>query len=329
MARAWTETQFEKWFLNNPFLPNEERVLVIDKQSPLRRVVDLVALDQDGGLVIVEVKNEKSTRTVVGQSVEYLAQYQARYITIDTLSDLYGGSPLKPNRSLRDDFERMFGKKLSEISARRRVYIAGPSFDAYSDICVQYLNDKLRRAKITFSLLAVSKVGSKFCFREERAREWLPSKNLAERRFYMSPGRFVYYVLSAGASPVLWKIGRQRNGNLDPLTGSAARHVLVRRHVFSPIGGSPREVRTELTGTTWRHRTRSTFTATVIGVVDRGGKGPFAKARVVIARYDSNQFKTLSVRLLRRFKQKYRQKDTLNLPDWSGIAAAAESAGQK
>ena len=60
---SWgTEGEFERWFMKNPFLPNDvlrngERVLVISRQRPIRRVVDLVALDGTSGLVIVEAKD--------------------------------------------------------------------------------------------------------------------------------------------------------------------------------------------------------------------------------------------------------------------------------
>ena len=162
MPRDYIEREFEKWFLKHPILPpRKERVLVIDRQNPLRRVVDLVALDKDGGLVIIEVKNEKSTRTVVGQSLEYLAQYQEKYVSVDTLSDLYEESPLNPKRGLADAFERTFGTQLSSVSSRRRVVIVARSFDLHSALCVSYLRQSLRQ-KVDFLLVEARKIAGGF-----------------------------------------------------------------------------------------------------------------------------------------------------------------------
>jgi hypothetical protein len=111
--------------MKNPFLPkgvppNRERVLVISRQRPIRRVVDLLALDGTGGLVIVEVKNERTTRAAIGQSLEYLAQYIDT--VVEDLEDEY--SALIPTGNLKDDFRSLFNKELS-VASRRRVYLAG------------------------------------------------------------------------------------------------------------------------------------------------------------------------------------------------------------
>ena len=52
-AGRWSEGDFEKWFLGCSLLPNDkggEKVLVISHQAPLKRMVDIVALDSAGAL---------------------------------------------------------------------------------------------------------------------------------------------------------------------------------------------------------------------------------------------------------------------------------------
>lgn len=179
-----------------------------------------------------------------------------------------------------------------------------------------------------FNLLTVKQVRSGFRLQPEPEVSYMHSAQLDERKFYLSPGGSVYYVLSAGAKPVLWKIGRQRDGELDPLEGNAARHVLFGRNVFTQIV-RPDKVSTDLTGSTWKSKT-GRFTAKVIGVLNRGRRRESASARVVIAKYESNpqRFRNFSVRRLRRFKEIYRP-DGGSLPDWLGIALDSKSARRK
>src|SRR2546425_505534 len=83
----WIEREFEDWFCSDPSLPNGERILVVGCHKPLRRVVDLIAVDQAGGLVIIEVKNEQSNRRAIGQALEYLSQYHD--LSLENLTEDY------------------------------------------------------------------------------------------------------------------------------------------------------------------------------------------------------------------------------------------------
>jgi len=61
-----SERDFGRWFNRSPLLPDGERVMVIGNQRPLRRVDDLLALDRKCGLVVLEGKAERLTRTAIG-----------------------------------------------------------------------------------------------------------------------------------------------------------------------------------------------------------------------------------------------------------------------
>lgn len=158
--------------------------------------------------------------------------------------------------------------------------------------------------------------------------EYVPSKQLPTGRFALSPGKFVYFVLSSGVEPVLWKIGRKGPDEaLKPLRGNEAHHVLVWKQVFLPIP-APKEVDTTLTGATWKRHGKRTITAKVIGVVGRTARRQLGKERVMMAKYVSQKFSNFTFRPLRRFLKTWVRDDSLKLPDWLTVAADAKSARQ-
>ena len=85
MPIAWTESEFEEWFLANPVLPGDDRLAVVVRQRSLKRVVDLLCLDREGRIVLLEVKNEPTTRHTIGQAFEYLAATADQ--TLEDLAD--------------------------------------------------------------------------------------------------------------------------------------------------------------------------------------------------------------------------------------------------
>ena len=68
------ERQMEDWLADNPsaVLPEgERRVLVISQEQPFQNVTDVLAIDQRGNLVVIEVKRGLTPRDVVAQALEY------------------------------------------------------------------------------------------------------------------------------------------------------------------------------------------------------------------------------------------------------------------
>ena len=81
----------ERWIYRRKELCGEH-LLIRCTQRPIRRTADVIALDEHGRLVIIEIKNERSTRRAVGQILEYLWQY--RNATVEDLQDDYAdGNP--------------------------------------------------------------------------------------------------------------------------------------------------------------------------------------------------------------------------------------------
>ncbi len=55
-------------------LPDEERVLVIDQEDAFQNLTDILAVDEQGYLVIMELKRGQTPRDVIAQALEYAAQ---------------------------------------------------------------------------------------------------------------------------------------------------------------------------------------------------------------------------------------------------------------
>ena len=138
----WTEKEFEDWLVLNSIQPAIGTIIVVDREEPIERMPDLLALDSDANLIIIEIKNENTTRTAIGQSLEYLSQFAN--ITLEDIDNNYIGRAEQP---LADKFRILFGKALTSLSQQRKVYLVAPSFDAASIICAEYLSEQFKQLR--------------------------------------------------------------------------------------------------------------------------------------------------------------------------------------
>jgi hypothetical protein len=178
---AWTESVFERWFIDNPILPDGQRVILIRRQQALRRVVDFLALSEDGTLLIIEVKNEKSTRTVIGQALEYLSQYADA--TLEDLEDEYQESS---EGSIQETFRETFPGSEPKLTERRAVIIVAPAFDIPSAVCTKYLTQALSAATFSFQLVIARLTGSRFALSTYESPELVLTRDL-KNRFATTP----------------------------------------------------------------------------------------------------------------------------------------------
>lgn len=260
----WKERDFEEWFLSNPILPGGERLLVVDHQTAIRRVADIVCIDANGGLVIVEIKNEKTPRSVVGQALEYLSRYDA--ITSDELSDELG---LLDDRSLSVLFSETFHKELPEISPSRRVILVAPEFDQHSCHGIEFLNRQFAQIGIKFLLLKAIGSDNQFVVDYVEPTPLLHSSKLVGR-FGLTPSRTLIYVLAAGNPQIHWVLGQWEDGQLRFAKAQAITRRALRfgSRLLLPEGYGPKADFT-LHDTTWRWRNKTIpLTAKVLGIVE-------------------------------------------------------------
>jgi hypothetical protein len=247
----WTGREFERWFVDRPVLPGDEKLLIVARARPIDRVVDLVCLDAEGGLVVIEVTSEPATRRTVGQALEHLATYEEAVVG-----------------DLGSEFESCFGRRLDALSKRRRVVLAAPAFDPSSARAIAWLNEKLTHASIEFRLLEVTAARECFLLKWYETPRVVRSGSLPAGAA-LSPDGKAFQVMLCGKRPVVWHVGQ-----LDPITrtitmptGAALSRRAVRlsgRHL-SPSAPFER-VDLGQSGSVWKHRYRDSC-AHILGTV--------------------------------------------------------------
>lgn len=250
VAPAWTEEHFERWFHStNPRIPGCGPVLVISLPRPGTHMVDIIGLDADGGLVMIEVKNEVTTRTTVGQALEYLAKYSD--IQLEDLADEFG---VLGRGDLFDAYRKEFQKPLETLNVRRRIYLAAPDFTPYSEISAQYLSGLLEAHSISIHLLRVRCTSrDPWDFQiESQPVNWVQAKDL--RGVVTTSSGRCYRVLVPGPRPIVWLMGTldDQNDLVPPRASKLKRLVKVRA-----TPGLPNDRLTELlderqAGTVWQ-----------------------------------------------------------------------------
>ena len=137
--RVETEEMLEAVLVANPDLLMSG-LTPVGRQVPTDTgVIDLLGIDEDGRLVVFELKREKFTRAAVAQLLDYCTH-------LETLSDSEIGT-LLAERSDKDgidrigDFEEWYGSQRGESIRPVRMVLVGLGLDASAHRMVSYLAD--------------------------------------------------------------------------------------------------------------------------------------------------------------------------------------------
>jgi RecB family endonuclease NucS len=78
LAKSHKETELEDWIATTPDLI-ADGVLVFDRQRDIPGVgrLDLLGIDEDGTLVIIELKRDRAPREAVAQALDYASWLDA------------------------------------------------------------------------------------------------------------------------------------------------------------------------------------------------------------------------------------------------------------
>lgn len=108
------------------------------------KLIDLLALDANGNVIIIELKRDKTPRDVVAQAIDYaswvvtLADYQLIDI-YQTFAEYYD----QPHDTLEEAFETKFGLALDDVTLNdsHQLVIVAARLDASSERIITYLNN--------------------------------------------------------------------------------------------------------------------------------------------------------------------------------------------
>ena len=136
-------------------------------------LIDLLAIDRDGNLVVIELKRDKTPRDIVAQSLDYGSW--VRELDDEAIVQIFAGylkthHPERGELSINDAFCTRFGVKAmpDELNEAHELVIVAASLDPSTERIVKYLASEYG-ARINALFFRVFKDGD----REYLARAWL------------------------------------------------------------------------------------------------------------------------------------------------------------
>jgi hypothetical protein len=133
------EEMLEDWIAANPRLIGLD-VLVLGRQivTDHNGRIDILAMDIDGGLVVIELKRDRTPRDIVAQVLDY-----ASWVRRLTTKRVHRLAMEKLKRPLADAFRETFECSLPEtLNTSHSLVIVASEFDASSKRIVEYLAEE-------------------------------------------------------------------------------------------------------------------------------------------------------------------------------------------
>jgi phage gp36-like protein len=130
------ESELESWIVECPNILGED-LLIIAKQKEVQSVgrLDLLAIQPDGGLVIVELKRGMAPREAVAQALDY-----ASWLDKITEGELLEIAESHLKGPLDEAFVDRFGKDMPAINPHNhRILLVGSALDAAAERIINYL----------------------------------------------------------------------------------------------------------------------------------------------------------------------------------------------
>ncbi len=203
---SFVEKDFERWFIRDPHLPEagtNGKLLFVGWHRNIRRDPDIVCLDEDGGLVIIEVKSKPVDHWAFGQILEYYAGFEG--ITLEELKSEFGHG--KTSKSIEELFtERFDGKSIRDVARKRTLLIVGPRIKTtIHRYLTQILSECLGTRDVTFILGEIGKKrDGSFEVKKYRTDDAILARHA--KGFCKSGGRALF-VIQEGFKPIFWRIG--------------------------------------------------------------------------------------------------------------------------
>jgi hypothetical protein len=140
-AKLVSEAQLEEMIIAAPEFISSQW-MIIGRQVDTRQGgrIDLLAIAPDSGLVLIELKKDRTPRDVVAQAVDYASWVER--LDAQAIARIYGD--FRKGRSLDADFKTRFSLTL-DLDAEERAHqivVVSARLDPASERIVKYLNDR-------------------------------------------------------------------------------------------------------------------------------------------------------------------------------------------
>ncbi|SFL48530.1 hypothetical protein SAMN04488004_12212 [Loktanella salsilacus] len=162
------ESMIEDWVAADPALLGLD-ALIIGRQVPTDhgKFIDLLAMDATGGLIIIELKKDRTPREIVAQVLDY-----ASWVRTLTTPEIYERAERYLGSRLVTAFRERFGEGIPErLNATHSMLIVASELDLASRRIVEYLSEEYG--------VAINTVF--FNVFEAEGREWLTTDFLLDQ----------------------------------------------------------------------------------------------------------------------------------------------------
>ena len=133
------EKHLEDWLMADPAIVADD-ILILGRQLHTNwgSILDLLGIDEEGRLVVLELKRHQTLRETVAQSLEYVAW--ASTLSYEAVVAL-GAKAFGSEATFRDKFEERFGVQLPDpVNASQRVIVVAPTIDDATSFVIEHLS---------------------------------------------------------------------------------------------------------------------------------------------------------------------------------------------
>lgn len=133
------ESRIEDWVARDLSLVGVDGI-IIGRQVPTDhgKRIDLLAMDEDGNLIIVELKRDRSPRDIVGQVLDY-----ASWVRHLTTKDVHELARAATGRSLPELYRERYGKAVPDtLNASHQMIVVASEVDEATKRIIEYLSEE-------------------------------------------------------------------------------------------------------------------------------------------------------------------------------------------
>ncbi|MEE9457175.1 MAG: endonuclease NucS domain-containing protein [bacterium] len=135
-----SESDLHEWLKNDLSLISDEIMLLGSEVSTGGGFVDLLALDENGDLVVIELKRDKTPREITAQALDYassLKEFDYQQV-LGVAAEFYGGVD-----KFKDEFKAKFDSELPEsLNQEHRIIVVASRLDDSTERVINYLSQE-------------------------------------------------------------------------------------------------------------------------------------------------------------------------------------------
>ena len=205
-----SEHQLEEMIVAKPEILSRDWMLIGQQvKTSYGGKIDLLAITPDAGLVVIELKRDRTPREVVAQALDYASWVEE--LDAERISEIY--RVFKGEGDLAKDFQQQFKAALEEdnLNQSHQIVIVATELDDSTERIIRYLEDKDVSINVLF-FQVFENTGEKLLSRAwlvDPVRAQANAASSAGSQEHRQPWNGEYYVSLGGYTPDLWEAARE------------------------------------------------------------------------------------------------------------------------